>query len=215
MVPPFQHPHREMGESGTPRCPAKHQLSWAVFSFFLRASAWFHVAFTRLLLVWKSWPVCRWFAYRLVISLVALVYQRGYLLQFPRCETASKQFFWQTLPTGGQVHVVTEMWDQLVVPWEGDHDLIHDLRHRKYAVNFELQIRRKSVQELLQIDYGVPLEVPWQPKGRFPKSDVWFLGWRCFKTLRYLEISSGFTCWTRKLTIHIHQYLSMYIFISI
>ena len=152
---------------------------------------------------------------RLVISLVALVYQRGYLLQFPRCETASKQFFWQTLPTGGQVHIVTEtMWDQLVVPWEGDHDLIHYLRHRKYAVNFELQIRRKSVRELLQIDYGIPLEVPWQPKGRFPKSDVWFLGRRCFKTLRYLEISSGFTCWTRKLTIH--TYLSYQcLFISI
>ena len=123
--------------------------------------------------------------------------------------------FWQTLPTGGQVHIVTEtMWDQLVVPWEGDHDLIHDLRHRKYAVNFELQIRRKSVRELLQIDYGIPLEVPWQPKGRFPKSDVWFLGRRCFKTLRYLEISSGFTCWTRKLTIH--TYLSYQcLFISI
>jgi hypothetical protein len=30
-----------------------------LFCFFLRASAWFHVAITRLLLVWKSWPVCR------------------------------------------------------------------------------------------------------------------------------------------------------------
>lgn len=34
----------------------------------------------------------------------------------------------------------------------------------KYAVNFELQIRRKSVRELLQIDYGIPLE-----EGKLPE----------------------------------------------
>jgi len=31
---------------------------------------------------------------------------------------------------------------------------------RKYAVNFELQLRRKSVRDVVQIDYGIPLEDP-------------------------------------------------------
>lgn len=38
---------------------------------------------------------------------------------------------------------------------------------RKYAVNFELQLRRKSVRDVVQIDYGIPLEDPWSHRLPF------------------------------------------------